>query len=89
VWSVITDVGADTEVLLTGSVEYQPSADELFDTLEDAPLMVRFSPNGRGTVIYTTFHWAAQTPAVSQGLMIATVEGLKLGSASEEADSGQ
>jgi hypothetical protein len=59
-WSVIESVNSATEVLLSGTVEYQPSADQLPQTLVDAPLMVRFA-TGRGQVVYTTFHWSAQT----------------------------
>jgi hypothetical protein len=87
-WSVIESVGADTEVLLSGSVDYQPSADQLPETLTDAPLMVRFHP-GRGQVIYTTFHWAIQTPSVAQGLLTNAVEGLDAGSASSDGGTGE
>lgn len=80
-WTAIEDVGAETEVLLRGTVEVQAASDEAVATLADAPLMVRFVA-GRGRVVYTTFHWAAQNPTVAQALMLATVEGL--GAANEE-----
>ncbi|MDP2310306.1 MAG: hypothetical protein Q8P18_30095 [Pseudomonadota bacterium] len=85
-WSVIESVGAETEVLLSGTIDYQPSADQLPESLPDAPLMVRFIA-GRGQVIYTTFHWSAQTPQVSQTLLLEAVEGLTEGSGDSDADT--
>jgi hypothetical protein len=85
-WSVIESVGGDVETLLSGDVDYQPSAEELPATLTDAPMMVRFHP-GRGQVVYTTFHWAAQTPTVAQGLLLNAVEGLHEGSGAQSAEA--
>ncbi|MES2639925.1 MAG: hypothetical protein V4850_10600 [Myxococcota bacterium] len=86
-WSVIESVGAETEVLLSGTIEYQPSADELPVSLPNAPLMVRFTA-GRGTVVYTTFHWSAQPPQVTETLLLEAVDGLSRGSGdSDEQDA--
>ncbi len=85
-WSVIESAGAGTEVLLSGSVDYQASADQLPETLDGVPLMVRFLP-GRGQVIYTTFHWSAQTPQVAQTLLLDAVEGLSEGAGSESDEA--
>lgn len=88
-WSVIEGVDAETEVLLSGTIEYQPSADQLPQSLPDAPLMVRFVA-GRGQVIYTTFHWSAQPPQVSQTLLLEAVDGLTRNSGDsddEDADT--
>jgi hypothetical protein len=84
-WTVIEGVGADTEVLLTGDLEYQPSADQLPVELDGAPLMVRFRP-GRGQVVYTTFHWAIQNPSVTEALLLQSVEGLA-GAVEDDSDT--
>ncbi len=85
-WSVIESVGGETEVLLSGTVEYQPSGDQLPVSLADAPLVVRFKP-GRGQVVYSTFHWAAQTPDVSQKLLLDGIEGLEEGAGDDSTDA--
>lgn len=87
-WSVIESVNADTEVLLRGPIEYQPASDQLPVPLADAPLLVRFKP-GRGQVVYSTFHWAAQTSSVAQSLLLATVEGLEEGAGEDTPDAVQ
>ncbi|MFZ5475552.1 MAG: hypothetical protein ACOZNI_02150 [Myxococcota bacterium] len=74
-WAAIESVGADTEVLLSGTVEYQPSSDAGYETLSDAPLFVRF-PAGSGQVVFSTFHLAAQTKLLSEGLVLYGVEGI-------------
>jgi hypothetical protein len=84
-WSVIESVGTGTETLLSGTVSYQPSADELPVDLPDAPLLVRFAA-GSGIVVYATFHWSAQAPQLTQSLLINGVEGLEVGGGS--ASSG-
>ncbi|MDP2314547.1 MAG: hypothetical protein Q8P41_16715 [Pseudomonadota bacterium] len=84
-WSVIESVGTGTEVLLSGNVDYQPSADQLPETLTGAPLLVRFVA-GRGQVVYSTFHFSAQNPQVTQSLLLEGVEGLTEGSGDDESD---
>lgn len=83
-WSVIESVGAATETLLSGTISYQPSADELPVDLADAPLLVRFN-TGSGTVVYSTFHWSAQAPQLTQSLLLNGVEGLEEGGGSESS----
>lgn len=85
-WSVIESVGGDTEVLLTGTVEYQPSADQLPVSLPDAPLMVRFGV-GTGQVVYTTFHWSAQTPDLTRALLLRGIEGLEEGAGEDSTET--
>jgi hypothetical protein len=88
-FAVMTDVGPDTEVILDGSVQYQPSADVGYESLPDVPLLVHF-PTGRGQVVYANFHIGSQTPYVAQSLLLDAVEGLDIGAGdqSDEA-SGQ
>jgi hypothetical protein len=81
-WSVIESVGGDTEVLLDGGISYQPSAEELPVDAPDTPLMVRFT-EGRGQVIYSSFHLAAQGNAIADALLLGSVEGLERGDGEE------
>lgn len=74
-WSVIESVGADTEVLLEGTVEYQPASDQDYQTLTDAPLLVRF-PAGQGQVVYSSYHWSTQNRSSSETLLVASVPGM-------------
>lgn len=74
-WAVIEDVGAGTEVLLRGDVSYQPSSGELYTTLVDVPLLVRFEHN-KGQVVFSTFHWAAQPAGLTDSLLLGSVDGL-------------
>ena len=81
-WAVVDSVGADTEVILSGDVTYQPSSTELYDELTGVPLLVRFT-EGRGQVVYSTFHWGAQSPSLAQNLLLGVVDGLNPGDGSE------
>lgn len=81
-WAVIESVGPDTEVLLSGDVTYQPSVTELYDELTGVPLLVRFT-QGRGQVVFSTFHWGAQAPSLAQNLLLEAVDGLNPGDGSE------
>lgn len=85
-WSVITDVGADTEVLLRGNIAYQPSETEPIDELQGAPLLVRFLAGG-GQVVFSTFHLGAQAPSLSEALLLNVVEGLNPGDGSQSAEA--
>jgi hypothetical protein len=87
-WTIPLAAGADTEVLITGDVAYQPAPDEPIAELEGVPLMVRFA-TGSGTVVYTTFHWSAQTPVVAQNLLLTAVDGLSVGAGSESDEAAQ
>ncbi|MCP4806656.1 MAG: hypothetical protein GY913_29150 [Proteobacteria bacterium] len=79
-WAVIEDVGPDTEVLLRGDVEYRISAEEGWGTMEDVPLLVQFEV-GTGHVVFSSFHWHAQTAGVADAMLVEVVPGLDPGSA--------
>lgn len=85
-WSVIESVGKNTEVLLSGDIFYQPTAADLPQLLPAAPLLVRFTA-GKGTVVFSTFHWGAQSGGLPATLMEATVVGLNP-SAEDTTSSG-
>ncbi len=85
-WTVVEGAGPDTEVLISGDVAYQPAADQPIEELTGVPLMVRFA-TGSGSVVYTTFHWSAQTPVVAQNLLLAAVDGLAVGAGSESEEA--
>ena len=74
-WAAIESVGKDTEVLLSGDIFYQPSAAELPELLPGVPLLVRFAA-GKGSVVFSTYHWAAQNQGVAQNLLLGAVPGL-------------
>lgn len=81
-WAVMESVDKDVEVLVSGTVEYQPSDTEDYATLEKSPLMVRWK-EGNGQVVVTTFHWIVQNGAVAQNLLLYGVAGMKVGSGSQ------
>lgn len=79
-WSVIEGVGAGTEVLMSGDVEYQASSTESATTLTAAPLIVRFAVGeSEGQVVYSTFHISPQNPSVQQALLLDGMTGLVRG----------
>lgn len=84
-WAVIEGVGADTEVLLRGDIELQPSSAELPEPLAQSPLMVRFPTGRSGQVVFTTFHLAAQNPTVARELLLQGVDGIYEGAGSESS----
>lgn len=86
-WAVMESVGGDTEVLLRGDIEYQPDESQGYQSLSGVPLAVRFASGG-GQVVYASFPWLPQTPAVAQGLVMNLVEGLSPGTGESEEDSG-
>jgi hypothetical protein len=72
-WAVIDEVDSDVRVIVRGSIRYTPEGGEE-TTLEDAPLMVVFQPQGaQGKVVLTTFHLNAQGAGVIDPLLLATV----------------
>ncbi|HND28448.1 MAG TPA: hypothetical protein PLA94_00560 [Myxococcota bacterium] len=85
-WAAIESVGKNTEVLLKGDVFYQPSAAELPQLLPEAPLLVRFTA-GKGTVLYSTFHWATQSQGLAGTLLEASIEGLPVKDATPTAEA--
>jgi hypothetical protein len=80
-------VGADAEVLMTGTVDYQPSASELPATLEDAPLLVRFHTGSTGQVLFSTFALNVQTTGIVNSILLEGIDGLFVGAGSE-SDTG-
>lgn len=61
-WVVVDSAGAGTRVLMTGDVpitSYDLSSAESAKTLKDRPMVLSFS-EGKGEVLYTTFHNEAQ-----------------------------
>ncbi len=84
-WAIVESVGADTEVLMTGSAEYQPSAAELPVAIEDSPLLMRFPTGRSGQVLYSTFALSVQTPGLTSAILLNGVEGLYVGAGSESA----
>ena len=77
-WGVIESVSDEVDVLLSGDVDYRASASEGIETMSDVPLFVSFE-SGAGLVVYSTFHWNAQTPALAEELMLEAVDGLDRG----------
>jgi hypothetical protein len=88
-FAVMESVGSEVEVLLSGSIEYQPEGATLTKELDNAPLAVRFT-DGRGQVLFTSFHSLAQTPALADAVLFRGVDGLRpgLGQDSAEASDG-
>ncbi|MFH1465569.1 MAG: hypothetical protein ABIO70_14375 [Pseudomonadota bacterium] len=85
-WAAIREVGEGVTTYLSADVQFRASEAEGDITLEDAPLLVGFD-HGSGHVYFSTFHWDAQTTAVSDAMMFSIVAGLFPG-AGEEADTG-
>lgn len=59
-WAPIESVGEGTVVWARGDVEYQLDDGAGFATLNDAPLLVSFNPEGGGHVVFASFHVNAQ-----------------------------
>lgn len=77
-WTVIDAMAADVTVYLSGDITYRASGAEGEVSKEDAPLLIGFNAGG-GQVLFSTFHWRAQRNAVSEGILLALIEGLKTG----------
>ncbi len=84
-WTVIESVGEGVNTHLSADITYRVSASEGEGTLTGAPLLVSFA-QGDGLVIFSTFHWNAQTAALSDALIAALVEGLPVNSAEDTGD---
>ena len=88
-FSVMESVSEGVEVLLSGTVSYQPPGAAAYAELENVPLAVRF-PAGRGQVVFTSFHTIAQTPAITDAILFRGIEGLEAGAGSDsEAASAE
>lgn len=83
-WAAIESVGTDVAVLLEGDITYRVSDAAGDVPLEGVPLLVSFEV-GKGLVLYSTFHWRAQTGAVADALAQGALEGLQPGTASDTA----
>lgn len=83
-WGVIESVDDDVTVWLRGDVQYRLRDGSGVMSLPDVPLLVSFQPEGgdKGTVVVSTFHLDAQTPAVIEEIL-RTV----LGDLDEQADA--
>lgn len=86
-WAVIESVGAGTEVLMSGDVSYQPDSLSAYETIVDAPLLVRFA-TGSGFVVFSTFHLSAQNPSVQQSILLNGMDGVRRGQSNTGAASG-
>ena len=84
-WAVVESVGADTEVLMLGTAEYQPSAAELPVSIDNSPLLMRFPTGRSGQVLYSTFALSVQTPGLTSAILLVGVDGLFIGAGSESA----
>lgn len=86
-WAVIESVGADTTVLMTGNASWQPSASDPIEDLIGAPLLVRFPTGRSGQVLFSTFAFNVQTPALAEAVLLGGIEGLYRGAGSESAST--
>lgn len=78
-WTVIEAVGEGVDMHLSADIDYRVSGSEGEGTLPDAPLLVSFT-EGSGLVVYSTFHWTAQSAPMADALLTALVEGLPVDS---------
>ncbi len=74
-WTVMQDVGPDVTVHMRGDVLWRQEEGGGDALLEDVPLLVSFEADG-GRVIFSSFSWRAQRPALADALLAGTVEGL-------------
>ncbi|MDP6932179.1 MAG: hypothetical protein QGG40_04645 [Myxococcota bacterium] len=84
-WSIIDTVSDDVEVLLEGDTEYRVSDSSGYGDLESVPLLVKMKVGG-GVVLYSAFHWHAQTSALVDEVLLYSLEGLSRGSGTDEEE---
>jgi hypothetical protein len=90
-WTAMESVASDVDVYLRGDIEYRMGDAEGYGTLSDVPLLVGFTVD-RGRVIFSSFHWRVQNPAMADMLMLSVVNGLIPGTNSayvEEANDAE
>jgi hypothetical protein len=78
-WAVIEGVDGDVDVWLQADeVSYREQDGEGSRTQTDVPLLVSFSPDGQdgGRVVFSAFHFDAQTPQVMDAILRTVVGGL-------------
>ncbi len=78
-WTAMQSVSSDVDVYLRGDISYRKADGSGYVNLENAPLLVGFDVDS-GRVIFSSFHWRAQSPAVVDLMLQYLVEGLKPGS---------
>lgn len=83
-WAAIESVASDVTVYLKGDITYRVNDAEGDVTLAGSPLLVGF-PVDKGVVLYSTFHWRAQTAEVADALLVGSLEGLNPGSGGSTA----
>ena len=74
-WTVIEEAGEGVDVILSGDVEYRLSASDGYGTAQNVPLLISME-SGAGQLVYSNFHWNAQTPNLADRLMVAVAPGL-------------
>lgn len=79
-WTVVASVADDVDVHLVGDLSYRESGAVGDVELTGAPLLVSFQTEGGGLVVYSTFHWRAQRAEVTEGVLLALLDGLRPGS---------
>ena len=57
-------------------------------TLQDVPLLVGFDA-GAGRVLYSSFSWKAQRPAVTDLLLLTLIEGLQVDTNADDEAAAQ
>lgn len=77
-WTVIESVGPRVNVHMRGDVSYHAGGAEGDQTLENVPLLVSFESEG-GQVVYSSFHWRTQRDDVTEGVLLALLDGLSPG----------
>lgn len=85
-FTVMESVNEGVEVLASGTVRYQPDGEAEYQEIENAPLAVRFLA-GRGQVVFTSFHTVAQTPSVTDAILLRAVEGLESGAGADSVEA--
>ena len=85
-WTLIEDVSSEVMVHARGDAIYKPSSEENESEASQVPLLVSFEV-GNGQVVFSSFHWNAQTAGSSDATMLALVPGLDPGSAEDNADT--
>ena len=74
-WTVMEEVGDGVDVILRGDVEYRLSSSDGYGTAQNVPLLISMEI-GAGQLVYSNFHWNAQTPNLADRLMVAVAPGL-------------
>lgn len=87
-WAVMASVGPEVDVYLRGDIELRGQDGEGAVTLQDVPLLVGFDA-GAGRVLYSSFSWKAQRPAVTDLLLLSLIEGLQVDTNADDEAAAQ